>query len=288
MNYKAVRLGKGRAKQDTRTLRLSRYLKLDKLPPLPLSDDNASKVSVWPMDGNDIYGNCVLAANEHSIRGWTTYAGSPKYISEQDVINLYLQMSPRDEGLIMLDTLNTWRKIGLWNNKIDSYVALDIGDLTQAKYAINLFGYVNIGMSLPNINTFGPWTNVTGPANYYNGHAVILTGYDDSTRMFKAITWGEVVDLSYDWYQAYVDEAYAILTKDWFTTTGVSPDGFDWNTLQSDLDLIVGKVPPTPDPTPQPEPDPIPPEPVTPTKNWLWVILSAIGLGLLALFKFIF
>src|ERR1051326_5210989 len=191
------RFGRKPTRHDTRTLRLRDYLPID-LPSPPPSVDHASKVSAWDMDGNDKYGDCVMAALSHQILDWTTYAGALRKPSEDQVVAAYLTLSPRDEGLVLLDTLNLWRNSGFWSDKIDAYVSLDPGNIVQAKLAIQYFGSVNIGMALPDDHTFGPWDTVQGPPNQSNGHCVALVGYDATG--FFAVTWGEVLHMSFAWY----------------------------------------------------------------------------------------
>lgn len=251
------RFGKKPPRDDHRTLRLAKYI--TKLPAVPASCDHASKVLHWPMDGNNDFGDCVLAAAEHAIRDWTAYAGADTHISESQVIALYRQLSPNDDGLVMLDTLNLWRKSGLWADQIDAYAALDVTSIDQARAAIYLFGSVSIGMALPDTNTFGPWTMLSGPKDEANGHAVILVGYDDASMTFTVVTWGQTMPMSYAWYVTYVEEAYAILSRDWLGAQGSSPDGFDYAALAADLAGITGSAPPEP-PPPPPQP-PIPPNP---------------------------
>jgi len=244
------RLGKQPPRLDARTLRFSRY-RTPLLPPPPETDDNYSRVPVWGMLSNATYGDCVLAGSAHHILAWTTYAQSPRCPSEREVVDLYLRLSPRDGGLVILDTLNHWRRDGLWGDFIDSYVALDPGSESQAKQAIHLFGGIKVGLALPDVNTFGPWERVTGPPNPYNGHDVALVGYD--VTGFWAVSWGELMHLSWEWYSRYADEAYAVLSPDWLTVEGVSIDGFDLATLRADLALVTSDVP-APEPQPEPEP----------------------------------
>jgi hypothetical protein len=194
-----------------------------------------------------------------------------------------------------LDVLNYWRKTGIGGDKIEGYVELGVADLTQAKLAIQHFGSIDIGLALPDENTFGPWTEVTGQPNPYNGHAVTLLAYDDDRKMFKVATWGEIWDMSYDWYQKYCDEAYAVLNDiQLIKETGKSPEGFDWKSLQYDLNHLGDPiVEPTPDPIivdpPKPDPDPVPtpnPQPTPePKKNNVWIIITLgviVGLVILA------
>ena len=53
-------LGKHPAIFDRRTLKLSNYLDIPKLPPLPPESDWFKKVSKFSMAGNLDYGDCVI------------------------------------------------------------------------------------------------------------------------------------------------------------------------------------------------------------------------------------
>jgi len=260
------RLGKRLPKLDHRTLRLSRYLPT--LSPPPAAIDHASKIAPpVGMMGNDSYGDCVVAAAAHMRQSWTAYslAGQSRP-TDPEIIAAYLTLSPRDEGLFPLDWLNYWRKTGLAGDKIEAYVATDV-TLVQAKLAIQMFGSHFVGLALPDTNTFGPWDvpRPPWPANPWNGHMVNLVAYDDARAMFRAITWGEVIDMSYGWFLAYVDECYAVLNDIMLIQeSGRSPEGFDWPRLETDLAAIndptipddpVVIVPPAPIP-PEPNPDP--------------------------------
>lgn len=271
-----MKLGKHPKKFDRRTLQFTRYLPY-KLPTPPPAVDRASRLRNIGMMANDKYGNCTMAAAGHMVQSWTTYAErGTQTISDSEIIKAYLTISPNDQGAYMLDALNHWRKTGVGTDKIEAFVEVAAGDVTQAKLAIQYFGAVYLGMALPDSRIYGPWTTPAGPANPYNGHAVCLIAYDDKREMFKVATWGEIWDMSYAWYQTYVDEAYAVLNDiSLIKSSGLTPSGFNWETLQGDLsrigEPIVDPVPPpapTPEPTPPaptPEPTPVsPPQPVDP------------------------
>lgn len=267
-------LGKLPKKTDRRTLLFSRYL--EKLPTPPASVDHYSKLgNSIGMMGNDQYGDCTCAAAGHCVQSWSAYSGTMKTISDADILAAYKIVSPNDDGANMLDVLNLWRKTGIGGDNIEGFVETATASLVQAKLAIQYFGSHYIGMSLPDTNTFGPWdvANPTWRPNPYNGHCVNLVGYDDSKKMFKVCTWGEVWDMSYGWYQKYTDESYAILNDiELIKSSGKSPEGFDWATLQDDLnhigDPVVDPAPePTPVPTPTPSPEPSPTPTPTPTPS---------------------
>jgi hypothetical protein len=274
------RLGKLPKKTDRRTLQLGRYLNAMKLPTPPASVDHSSRLpaKIGSM-GNDKYGDCAIAAPGHMVQSWSVYADYPMAtIPDTEILKSYFTLSPNDEGCNMLDVMNYWRKTGIGGDKIEAFVETAPASLIQAKLTILYFGSLFIGMSLPNTNTFGPWDvkKPSWPANVQNGHAVCLLSYNDNTEMFKVATWGEVWNMSYDWFRKYVDESYACLNDISLNATGLTPEGFDLKALQYDLahigDPIVDPPTPTPTPTPTPvppapAPGPVPPFPVPPTPS---------------------
>lgn len=262
-----VKLGKHPKKTDRRTLTMARYV--PRLPtPLTKIDHASNLPADIGMMLNDTTGDCTVAAAGHARQSWTAYAGVMERPTDAEIAAAYKVISPNDDGAYMLDVLNYWRKTGIGGDKIEAFIETGIADLTQAKLAIEYFGSTYIGMSLPDTNTFGPWDVIssTWPANPNNGHCVVLIGYDDSRKMFKVATWGEIWDMSYGWFQKYTDESYAVL-NDIMLSRGRSPEGFDWAALINDLDHIgdpiVDPVPVPVPPVPGPQPGPAPVSGVT-------------------------
>jgi len=68
-------------------------------------------------------------------------------------------------------------------------------------------------------------------------HCIPAVGYD--TRNLYIVTWGSVKAMSWEFYKAYMDEAYAVLSPDWAKKP---PNGFELKTLQADL-AAIKKVP---------------------------------------------
>jgi len=273
--HKLFRLGKHPKKTDRRTLQLARYLPT--LPTPPTKIDHASKLPAnIGMMGNDVYGDCTVAAAGHMIQSWSVYADGLLTIPDSDIIAAYKIVSPNDDGAYLLDVLNLWKKTGVGVDKIEGFVETGMADLIQAKISIQYFGSAYIGMSLPNTNTFGPWDvpNPTWSPNPYNGHAVNLMAYDDSRQMFKVATWGEIWDMSYGWFRKYCDESYAVLNDlSLLSQTGKTPEGFDWNALVYDLQHIGDPiVDPIPEPTPTPTPTPSGPIDITGLGGAYWVV----------------
>lgn len=241
------RLGKKPAKRDTRNLQFASYV-LPTLPAPPSSIDHSSKVSDWGMMGNSDYGDCVMAALGHDVLQWTTYATKPFRPTDTQIIAAYLALSPNDDGLDMLSTLKWMKNTGLAGHKIGAFVELDAKNRDEIKLAVQIFGNAFIGVALSNTNTFGPWIDVIGPPNPNNGHCITYTSYDGVGPL--PVTWGDEEPASWSWHDAYCEEAYAILSLDWFTTDGLTIEEFNLAQLQYDLahlgDPVDGPQPPEP------------------------------------------
>jgi hypothetical protein len=73
--------------------------------------------------------------------------------------------------------------------------------------------------------------------NPNNGHCVCAIGYD--SRTISVVTWGTVKSMSWEFYNAYSDEVYAVLSSDFLDSRRENPEGFDIRQLKADLDEIV-------------------------------------------------
>jgi hypothetical protein len=250
-----VKLGKLPARHDPRTLQLAKYLKTDKLPEPPKSEDFSKKVAGWPMMKNDTVGDCTCAAAGHMIEQWTTYANKPFTPTDTQVIDAYSAITgynpktgAHDNGANMLDVLNYWRKTGIAGRKIVGYVALEPKNQRDIEDAIMLFGNVYLGVALPlSAQRQTVWAvppggaTGTGAPGSWGGHAVPVVQYDQ--RGLTVVTWGQLKRMTWSFLDTYCDEAFAVLSDDWINDkTKLSPDQFDVAALQQDLaELDSGK-----------------------------------------------
>jgi hypothetical protein len=221
------RLGKNAVVHDDRTLSLAAYLTAE-LPTPPDSVDNYTRVPKWPMYNNDKWGDCTCAAAGHMVQAWTAEAGHEVTPQLHSVTKMYEHFvgspPPEDAGCNMLKVLTYWRRVGLGSDKISAFAAFDLRNHNQLKTAISLFGAAYIGVSLPDdvcvpgklLST--PWVvPPSGPVGSaapdpHNGHCIPAVGYDSES--VYVVTWGEVKTMSWEFYDAYVDEVYAVLSKD--------------------------------------------------------------------------
>jgi hypothetical protein len=246
----ALKLGKRPAVYDSRTLQFGAYLK-PQLPAPPTTVTYGQKVPSWPMYDNDRYGDCTCAAAGHMVQNWTANAGQEVTPPDQAVLTFYEHFvgnpPPQDAGCNMLDVLKYWRSSGLGGHQVTAFAALEPKNNVQARDALYMFGSVYIGVALPNFAVQGdmmhvPWVvpppGPTGNAapNPQNGHCIPAVAYDD--RNLYVVTWGALKPMSWQFYDVYADEAFAVLSQDFIEKNGQNVAGFDLKTLQADLQQI--------------------------------------------------
>lgn len=217
------RLGKAPAKRDPRNLQLRALLK--KVVKLPTEYDFDLKHAAvpTPVFGNNDWGCCVIAGRAHqTLRFELVEQKKLIRITEKEVVDEYLDQSGGDDGgLITLDSLRVWRKQGWTAAKkryqIRAFSEVDRRRLTEVKTAIFLNLGVGIGLRLPSsaereLTAGKPWMATTGPgskANSWGGHYVYVSGY---TKLGPTcVTWGSKQRMSWAFFSAYCDEAYAII-----------------------------------------------------------------------------
>jgi hypothetical protein len=246
------KLGKHRPKVDDRTLKFGAYLK-PTLPSPPSSADWSKAVKTgWGMMKNDTYGDCTCAAAGHMIMDWTANNDSEFVVPDNLIVEFYNHFAHgnADAGANMLDVLKYWRSHGLDKHKIDAFAGLEPRNHLQVQDAIYLFGGCYIGVALPDFAVAEgvdllkvPWVvppqGAVGKAapDPNNGHCIPAFAYDQ--RNVYVVTWGQVKAMSWQFYDAYADEAFAVLSPDWFGKSGQAPPGFDLAALQSDLSAIT-------------------------------------------------
>jgi len=244
----AHRLGKLPVRTDVRTLRLARYVDIAKLPPAPSTLDLTAHVPDWPMYANDRIGDCTIAAAGHMIEAWTAAGhGAAVEVSESSVLAAFDRVKSVDpqtgeEGAVELDVLKDWRRHGVGHHRIAAFASVSIRDHALVRAAAWLFGGLYIGLALPvtaQSQEVWDWTgSFTGDARpgSWGGHAVDVVGYDGA--VLTVITWGAPKELTWRFWDRYVDEVYCILSRD-FLDGDRAPNGFDLDALRADLALVT-------------------------------------------------
>ena len=242
------KLGKLPAATDVRTLTLARYVDSAVLPAPPPTLDLSSAVIDWPMYANDRIGDCTVAAAGHMIEAWTAAAhGDAVEVSERSVLTAFdhvklVDPSTGEEGAVELDVLKYWRRVGIGRHRIGAFARVSLHDPLLVRTGAYLFGGLYIGVQLPltaQSQRVWDWTRrLDGPARpgSWGGHAVDVVGYD--ARSLTIVTWGQLKQMTWSFWDHYCDEAYCLLSPD-FLAGGEAPNGFDLAALRRDLELVT-------------------------------------------------
>ena len=247
--HEHMKLGKLAPRHDDRTLMLASYL-TPHLPTPPPTITWSTKVPTWPMYANDALGDCTAAAAGHMVQCWSANATTEQTVTDGDVIRFYSGSTgynpsdpSSDRGGIELDVLKFWKKDGIGNHKIGAFVAVSPASKTLTRDAIYLFGGAYIGIALPiSAQKQRVWDVPTsglrgkGAPGSWGGHAVPIVDCD--ARGLTVVTWGALKRMTWAFYQAYCDEAYAVLSSDFLNGTK-APNGFDLTALQEDLAALL-------------------------------------------------
>ncbi len=246
VDHRAMKLGKKAPRHDHRTLRMAKYL-TSKLPVMPWLNKCAAD---FGMMGNSDLGDCTIAALGHAIQVWTANASKKEVtLADSIIISAYEAFcgykpgdpNNTDQGGVEIDVLNDFRRDGIAGHALDSYVALEPHNDHHLQTSIGLFGVAYVGIALPltaqdqEVWSVVPNTEDAAPGSW-GGHAVILAAY--SPTDYTCITWGKPKRMTRAFAHKYIDEAYALLSKDWANLAVKGPSGFDYAALRADLALL--------------------------------------------------
>ena len=241
----AGKLGRLPRKENPRTLKLSKYLKLDAAPSKVYWE---YKNNDWPMMANDSIGDCTCACAGHMIQNWTAHTYGMATPSDQDIIAAYSAITgynpndpSTDQGAAISDVLNYWQQTGIAGHKILAWAEIDVTNIASVKLATFLFGGIDCGFNVPEsaMNQFDAgqaWTPVPD-SPIEGGHSVPILGFGSEGA--TCITWAKRQPLTWDFFIQYFDEAYAVVTSDFLTSAQKSPiAGLDLATLEADLQAL--------------------------------------------------
>lgn len=256
------RLGKGPARWSPKMLQFASYSR--ELAPPPLNIGWVDNVGTdWGMDLNDVIGDCGIAAPAHMIKSWTAYANPPLIdIPLSVILRVYSAVSgyrpgdpSTDNGVVIVDVLNYWRKQGIGGHKIKAFVQINPRNHVHMKQAIAEFGSVIVGLGLPiawqdvpnGVNGRPVWSlpvpgDPHGQPFSWGGHCVPYCGFGVDTggnAGFMPISWGAEYDITPGAHDTFCDEAYAVISQDWIEQNKLSPSGFDITQLLADLQLVT-------------------------------------------------
>jgi len=248
ISHGPVKLGKGQRKRSLKALPLSNYMKASAVafPPAKAWERTID----WGMLGNDTVGDCTIAGLLHLIMGWNAvaHAGSPVTFTTEQAIELYSTVTgynpanpSTDQGAVMTDVINYALANGFYGHKPAGFVTLDVSNIDMIKAAAFLFGGVYFGLNVPDyvmqVPAGGSWSTPPGADTTIDGgHAIYIPGYGSDGATL--VSWGATYTFDWDFWAAYVDEAYAMVSPDWIKASGTSPSGLDLAGLLADLKQV--------------------------------------------------
>lgn len=211
-------------------------------PVLPTSFEWAPSSS-WAMDGNDRIGNCSQVAVAYAIQTWTGAAQSEIALPEEMVIQNYADQSgyrpgapATDTGADLLSVVKRWTRDGYLmpgtspgRSYLTGYGSLPISQ-TAIQRAIYVAGGAMLGIAIPqrfaqddpDVFDFR-LADMDGPRF---GHAVWCHGY--CTDGIYLSTWARKRLMTWQALNAFMDEGYALISRQHFlTTNGRSVLGLD-------------------------------------------------------------
>jgi hypothetical protein len=170
------------------------------VPPVTLPIDwtgNAAASLQMPMDGNDQYGDCMVAMACHcdNVRTWMLGKGTESTFDVNALTQWYLNLAGGDNGLDEGTLLQGWKQ-GLVNNSaatVVDYLDIDVNDSALTRYAMDQGFDVCLMWSVPDafLNDFQTGARFDSPGipNPNNGHGTPLIdcGTDGDFRLW---TWG--------------------------------------------------------------------------------------------------
>jgi hypothetical protein len=232
---------------------MRRYVR--NVPPPPIFKDWTGNVTDWGVMMNDTLGCCTISAEGHTIQGWTVNASQEYTVPDTTIVDIYsaacgyVKGDPStDQGGDEQTVLKYWQNNPINGHKLDAWAITDVTNEQEIKQAIWLTGGVYIAVQLPltaqkqdvwdvAMNTKPSWwkfwaKDPSDPGSW-GGHAVRVLAYDQDS--YTVITWGKKLKMTKAFWQKYVVECYALLSKDWVARNGESPSGFTYQILAADM-----------------------------------------------------
>lgn len=241
---------------DPRTFHLSGLISRTELEQPP-EQSYVGKGEPIQMYGNDNYGDCVFASQGHQIDVQERSSRQSEIeLSTEDILAAYSAVTgfdpnrpETDNGAYLLDGLNYRRRVGIGKeadgtgHTIGAYASFDPTDSHLWKWASWAFGTVYIGVWLPlsaadQIRNGERWHIPDTPSSRdkpgsWGGHAICAVGYSSGSAVLA--TWGRRIRANWDWLAKYCDEAYAVISEDFLSSTGKTPQGFNVDQLTQKL-----------------------------------------------------
>lgn len=248
------KLGKLPARPEAIRLKFGIFFNAEQLPVPPAAFGHYAIKIDWGVQGNDQYADCVFAGAAHETMVFCNENQNSVNFEEQNVLSDYAavtgfsQADPStDQGTDMQAAASYRRTTGIIDSqgkrhKVDSYVALPAGNVSQLMLATYLTGATGIGIRMPNsaekqFDAQVPWSVVPGDT-IVGGHYIPCLGKNKSGNIL-CVTWGRLHAMTPEFYKTYCDEAVCYISLEALNAKGLTPEGFNAAQLQKDLAAIA-------------------------------------------------
>jgi hypothetical protein len=233
-------------------------------PPLPplTWDWSKGEAVVFPILGNDRYGDCYMAAAAHLFQAMTGSIGTEVQFDVNALTARYLVLSGGDNGLddgTILPEMKSGYVGPNGPNKILDEMTVDFTN--QANLDLALWAYSGGLWTCSLLNT---WLDATKPGTIWDsggrpdraaGHAMCITG-KKTTGTYDVRTWGisPPIELTYAGLKAADSEIVVCFSMESFNAAGYNAAGLHYTTAALLWQSMGGQTLPA-SPFPPPGPD---------------------------------
>ncbi|MEO9191106.1 MAG: hypothetical protein ABI224_14080 [Acetobacteraceae bacterium] len=196
----------------------------------------------WGMCDNDTLSDCTAAAVSHAISTWESYVPPLSFMSDREIVQLYSATGgyvagdpTTDRGAVCLDVLNYWTHNEVGGETLAAFCAVDPKNPAHVRIALEVFGGLYVGVTLreAQLQGSGKWDRTTD--TIAGGHCIWTVAVDDDG--LTCITWGETQRMTWAFWNAAVDECYALLSPRW-ARAGRTPEGFPIAAMIADMPAL--------------------------------------------------
>ena len=241
----ARKLGRMPAKRDARVPRLASVAPLLPAAP-PACTDYVDAVGSWILGGNDRVGDCTCVAPANIILALSTLAQAPRRLDDKTILGFYASVTgydpadpSTDQGAAVEDVLAAWHRQGIAGDRLDGFASLPLDNRDRIREAIAHLGPVDLGVSLPEgWMQASVWDVSTAGQGIAGGHCITAVGYTEAGPLI--VSWGQVFTLTWAGWDAAVDEAHVLLSRDGLRASGKDAEGVDWAALEGFMNAMQG------------------------------------------------
>jgi hypothetical protein len=212
------------------------------VPSVPVQPDGTP----WGMLMNDTLGDCGVAGLEHGFMADASITGITETpATAQQAGEYYLTYdNGQDEGVVLSAYLGYVRQKGYYGRTVSAYAPVGVHDIPSMQFCIDAYGFsytgINVTQAMMNAVQSAPsgwsWTSQDAAGEPIGGHCIPVIGYSD-TSLF-AVTWGQVIAISYPAWHRIATEAWSVLSGE-LVAKGGDNRGINLAALQSDLDRLA-------------------------------------------------